>query len=219
MYVIIDNGHGSNTAGKRSPDKSLYEWKWNREITSELVKQLKAAGIACELLVTEEQDISLAARCTRANNICKQHGGAGKCILISIHSNAAGSKGEWMLAGGWSAYTTRGITKADALATKLYKAAEECLKDYMQIMAEGKKQGKYSAAQKPFRKDYSDGDPDHEAGFYILQHTACPAVLTESLFYDNKTDVQYLLSSNGKANIVKLHLEGIKAYIKSVEGK
>jgi hypothetical protein len=26
LVVILDNGHGKNTKGKCSPDKSLYEW-------------------------------------------------------------------------------------------------------------------------------------------------------------------------------------------------
>ena len=30
MVVLIDNGHGSNTAGKCSPDKSLLEYKYAR---------------------------------------------------------------------------------------------------------------------------------------------------------------------------------------------
>jgi N-acetylmuramoyl-L-alanine amidase len=30
--VIFDNGHGSNTPGKCSPDKKLLEYKWTREI-------------------------------------------------------------------------------------------------------------------------------------------------------------------------------------------
>lgn len=217
MYVIIDNGHGSNTAGKRSPDGVLREYAWTREIAKELQLRLAVAGIQSELLVPELKDISLATRCTRANNICKKHGGAGKCILVSIHANAAGS-GKWMLAGGWAAYTTKGVTKADTLATKLYEAAQESLKDYVELMAKGKTQGKYSAAQKPFRTDYTDGDADQEEGFYILKHTTCPAVLTENLFQDNREDVQYMLSAQGKSNIVQLHVNGIKAYIKSMEG-
>ena len=48
------------------------------------------------------------------------------------------------------------------------------------------------------RKDMTDGDPDKESGFYILKHTKCPAVLTENLFQDNKEDVGFLLSEEGK---------------------
>lgn len=55
----------------------------------------------------------------------------------------------------------------------------------------------------------TDGDPDKESGFYILKHTKCPAVLTENLFQDNKEDVEFLLSEEGKRAIISLHVWGI----------
>ena len=76
--------------------------------------------------------------------------------------------------------------------------------------------GEYDCKQVPFRADWSDGDPDYEAKFTVLTGTKCPAVLTETLFQDNKSDKEYLLSEEGKAAIVKLHVEGILNYIKSV---
>ena len=36
LVVILDAGHGSDTPGKCSPDKSLYEWQFNREIVAML---------------------------------------------------------------------------------------------------------------------------------------------------------------------------------------
>ena len=32
MRVLVDNGHGENTPGKRSPDGRLREWSYTREI-------------------------------------------------------------------------------------------------------------------------------------------------------------------------------------------
>ena len=64
------------------------------------------------------------------------------------------------------------------------------------------------------RKDMADGDPDKESSFYILKHTKCPAVLTENLFQDNKEDVDFLLSEEGKRTIVSLHVKGICKYLK-----
>ena len=76
----------------------------------------------------------------------------------------------------------------------------------------------YEAAEKylpgmNIRKDITDGDPDKESGFYILKHTKCPAVLTENLFQDNRTDVDFLLSEAGKRAIVDLHVNGIINYL------
>ncbi len=41
------------------------------------------------------------------------------------------------------------------------------------------------------RCDFSDGDTDFESGFYILNHTMCPAVLIENLFQDTKFDATF----------------------------
>mgnify|MGYP002566526050 CR=1 FL=1 len=190
MKVLIDNGHGSNTLGKRSPDGRLREYAYTREIAQRLEMELRKRGIDVERIVKEEIDVPLAERCRRANEYK-----ASEAILISIHCNAAGNGSDWMQARGWEAWTSIGKTKADKLATSLYEAAEECLPG-MKI-----------------RKDMSDGDPDKESQFYILKHTKCPAVLTENLFQDNREDVDFLLSEAGKRAIVDLHVKGICQYL------
>lgn len=212
MKILIDNGHGSNTAGKHSPDKSLLEYKWAREIATRLVAKLKAEGFDAERIVPEENDISLTERCRRVNAWCTKLG-AANVILISIHSNAAGGDGKWKSAGGWCVYTSPGKTKADDLATDLWNAAQEELKPYIDKFPTLKAQGAYDSKQKPMRADWSDGDPDMEARFTVLTGTKCPAVLTENLFQDNQADVDFLLSEAGKEAIVNLHVKGIKKYI------
>lgn len=47
----------------------------------------------------------------------------------------------------------------------------------------------------------------------MCDRTACPAVLTESLFYDNKEDLAILKSPEGKERIVQAHVEGIIKYL------
>jgi N-acetylmuramoyl-L-alanine amidase len=49
--------------------------------------------------------------------------------------------------------------------------------------------------------------------FTILSKTLCPAVLTENFFQDNKEDVAYMLSAEGKKAIIKCHVDGIINYI------
>ena len=121
--------------------------------------------------------------------------GTGNVILVSIHCNAAGNGDKWMNARGWSAYTSKGNTKADKLADALYNAAGHNFTGHR------------------IRKDLQDGDPDWEENFYILAKTKCPAVLTENFFMDNKEDVSYLLSLEGRTQIVKTHVEGITDYV------
>lgn len=213
ILILIDNGHGFNTKGKRSPDGRLLEYAYTREIAKRIESELKARGYDAQRIVTEEIDVPLAERGRRVNEICGRYG-TENVILISIHCNAAGN-GSWMSAGGWCAYTSPGQTKADILATYLYDAANIAVADYKAIFPLLQKRGEYGAIQKPIRTDYSDGDPDFEARFYILMKTKCPAVLTESLFQDNKADMEFLLSDKGKEVITALHVDGIINYVKS----
>lgn len=212
MIVLIDNGHGINTKGKNSPDKRLLEWKYSREIAEEVRLALVAKGVDARRIVTEDTDISLPTRCNRVNQYCYKYG-KGNVILVSIHVNAAGGDGKWHDAGGWCAFTSVGETKSDNLAEHLYDAAEKHLQDYAKAMEAGKLTGKYGTKQRPFRTDRSDGDKDLEKNYTILYNTLCPAVLTENLFQDNITDVDYLLSEKGKKEIVDLHVDGILSYL------
>lgn len=216
MIELYDAGHGIDTDGKCSPDMRLREYKKAREIVRDIVKRRRAMGYDARILVPEDTDIPLGVRCSRVNNICRQ-AGKGNVLLVSIHCNAAGSDGKWKSAGGWCAYTSPGQTKADILATNLYEAAQTALADYIEDFPIRKAKSDYDSRQTPIRTDYSDGDPDYEARFYILIHTQCPAVLTESLFQDNKADVDFLLSPEGHNAIVNLHVNGVEKFIKSIK--
>lgn len=194
MKILLDNGHGIDTPGKRSPDGHFREYAYNRYLAFRIREQLIALGLDVQLLVPEREDISLQERCRRVNMICQQLG-ADQVLLISIHVNAAGDGKEWKDARGWCCFTTAGETKADALATCLYEAAQAQLPGHR------------------IRKDNTDGDPDLEKDFYILRHTSCPAVLTENLFMDNQDDIVFLESAEGAQALVNLHVEGIHRYL------
>ena len=195
--VLIDNGHGVNTPGKRSPDGLLREYEFNRTIAVGILEHLALRDIDAELVVPELEDISLIERCRRVNEASLIFG-VENTILISIHANAAGNGSQWMNATGWCAYTSPGETEADKIAKYLYRAARHYLPGHK------------------IRSDHSDGDPDFEAPFYLLKHTYCPAVLTENLFMDAYPDYQFLMSNAGKRSIVNLHVKGIINYVSHI---
>ena len=62
MKILIDNGHGHNTPGKRSPDGQFLEAIYNREIAKRIVAELQNKGYDAELLVPESEDISLQVK-------------------------------------------------------------------------------------------------------------------------------------------------------------
>ena len=54
MLVLIDNGHGENTPGKRSPKwadgSQLFEWQYAREVANAVYNQLIAKGVDLSLI-------------------------------------------------------------------------------------------------------------------------------------------------------------------------
>ena len=72
MKILIDNGHGEETAGKRSPNGVLREYKYTRDIAEAVINRLAEEGYDAERIVLEDHDISLAERCRRVNEQCKK---------------------------------------------------------------------------------------------------------------------------------------------------
>ena len=195
MIILCDAGHGIDTLGKRSPDGILREYKYCREIAAEVVKRLKTIGYNAQMLVTEENDISLGTRCKRANEVCR-HFGASNVLLVSIHLNAKGNGSAWMDARGWQACVSlNSSAKSKQLASYLFDAAQ----------AQGLKMRSPKAGQKWWAQNLA-----------ICRDTNCPAVLTENLFQDNESDYKYLMSDEGREAIINLHVTGIVNYIKSL---
>ena len=194
MHIILDNGHGLNTPGKRSPDGTLIEAIYTRQLVKDLAPELEKLGHTVHILVPEPEDIPLNVRVKRINAVCWAVG-VKNTILISIHLNAAGDGTKWMNATGWSCYTCKGQTESDRLADCLYQSAIRHFPD------------------RCIRTDYSDSDPDREEQFYILRKSWCPAVLTENFFMDSRYDLEYLQSRAGKQAVVDTHVEGIVEYL------
>lgn len=197
MKILIDNGHGNNTPGKRSPDGRLLEWQYAREIAKAVVSRLRNAGYDAELLVTENYDVPLLERVHRANVKC-QSLGKENVIVVSVHCNAAGNGKEWLKATGWEIWTSEGMTDSDRLAEWMLRMAELSFPDKIRVWR-----------QEQYQRD-------KEKNFTILKSTLCPAVLTENFFMDNKADVAFLLSEEGKKAIVNCHVLGIINYIESL---
>lgn len=194
MKILIDPGHGRNTPGKCSPDGRFREYQYTREIAAAVVARLQALGHDAEVLVSEFEDIPLSERVRRVNAWCRRLG-KDHVVLVSVHVDAAGSDGQWHTATGWSCYTSPGQTVGDRLADCLYRAAEKHLQGHK------------------IRTDYSDGDPDKEAGFYILNRTKCPAALVECGFMDNRESLQFLVSPEGRKVIISVIVDGILEFV------
>ena len=194
LVVILDAGHGKDTHGKCAPDKTLYEWQWTREIVAMLCERLYGLEhVQTVILVPEEHDVPLKERVRRVNTIYHDAKISGKeVLLISIHINAAGH-GTWKNASGWSVWVSNNASE------KSKQFAQIAYNEAVLLGLQGNRVA-------PKEKYWS-------SNFYILKNTPCPAVLTENMFQDNKDDVAFLKSDEGKNTIVQLHLNAIKKYI------
>lgn len=189
LKVLLDNGHGKETAGKRSPVwgdiPQIFEWEYTRMITAELEKRLKCLGFTVHLITPETEDIPLHIRTKRVKEWEKQYG-KENCITVSVHLNAANTP----LAKGWEAHTYLGYSTSDKYSKIFYDKAEK----YFDIIRKG---------------GVSNDDPDWDSNFAILRDVAGPAVLTENLFMTNREDCEILLSDEGKEKIINLHIDAL----------
>ena len=199
MKILIDNGHGANTPGKCSPDGRLREYAWSRECAKRLVAALKKKGYDAELITPEASDVKLQTRVSRVNNICKAVG-ARNCLLVSIHNNAGGGDGKWHDACGWSVFVSKNASENSKKLARMLTA--EAMK--RELMG-----NRSVSIQKYWTWSWTDKD------IYILEKSACPAVLTENMFQDHKGDVDYLLSEEGMTELVDLHVDGITKYVEA----
>jgi len=96
--LVIDVGHGINTAGKRSPAGER-EWSFNNEVAVATIKELKNYPSISILRVDDETgktDVSLSSRTDQANKW-------GADAYVSFHHNA--NNGKWGSWGGTETYT------------------------------------------------------------------------------------------------------------------
>lgn len=198
IKVIIDNGHGDPpmTGGKCSPDNSLREYEYCREIAQRISRELTLRGTDTILLVPEKSDTPLKERVRKVNAWARKLG-SKNVVLVSIHNNAAGSDGKWHSASGFSVMVSKNASSNSKRLAQIFtdNAADMGLMGNRCVPAE-----KYWVQSLAMTRD-----------------TNCPAVLTENLFQDNEDDVKFLLSEEGKQAIVTLHINSIIQYINSIK--
>jgi N-acetylmuramoyl-L-alanine amidase len=87
MKIVLDAGHGYNTAGKRTPN-GVNEWSLNNKVCKLITTKLKEYGV--DIIRTDDTtgntDISLLNRAKKCNEV-------KPALMISIHHNAF--KGKW----------------------------------------------------------------------------------------------------------------------------
>lgn len=186
--LMEDPGHGGRDPGAIGPN-GLQEKTVNLAVAKKLSEYLSSAF---EVKLTRDTDIHLGATQKADLQARTDKANSWKAdAFVSIHCNSSENKA----AHGCEVYTTRGNTAADALAESIIKALE----------------AEFSA-EMFFRKDYSDGDADKEAGFAVLTQTNMPAVLVELAFISNPLEEALLGKVDYQARAAKAIALGIANY-------
>ena len=188
-YLILDAGHASVTAGKRSPDSTLKEWEFNNAMQYKLKARLEQLGFVVYLVNPNPEkgaEVSLASRCSKANSYWAGKGKPGDTLYVSLHANAAGSGG-WSTARGVEVFTSVGCSSKSANAAK--KVCNAIYKDVYAIDKGFKNRGhKYN-------------------NYYVVRHTNMSAILIEYEFYTNQAGVALL--KNKRDLLCEATLKGI----------
>ncbi|RNC96258.1 N-acetylmuramoyl-L-alanine amidase family protein [Lysinibacillus halotolerans] len=115
--IALDDGHGMETAGKRTPKFNdgtfMHENEFNRAVVNYLNTELKRCGFITLLTAPTDEDIPLATRVSIANKNKVD-------AFVSVHANAF--TGSWNEANGVEVF----VGKSE-LAKKLGKAVHKFL--------------------------------------------------------------------------------------------
>lgn len=182
--VVLDPGHGVETAGKRSPDGTYLEHEFNLGIARRVKAHLERHGVITLLTRSTDSDVSLADRVKLSNEVKPD-------VFVSLHSNADGEGKEWTAPVGYGI-----ITSAAGSAAGRNKAAKAIL---ARVQAAG-------------IQLWGDG-LHHDITLYVLKNTVAPAVLIEHGFHTNMNEVALLKTDVYRDLLAKVDAQGILDYL------
>lgn len=129
--VILDDGHGDDTKGKRTPffEDGTYmkENEFNKEVVMLIYDRLdNIPEIDVAFTAPEKYDVPLNTRIRRANLAWRDHQSYfgeenSKCILISIHANAYGTGESFNSGKGVETYCCSSPPAERVLAETVHK--------------------------------------------------------------------------------------------------
>ena len=182
--VMLDPGHGIETAGKRSPDGTYLEHEFNLDMAQRLKAQLERHGVSVILTRNTEHDVSLADRVAISN-------AANPDLFVSLHSNASGDGTAWTSPDGYGIYTSAAEETAER-----NKAAKA-------ILARAREAGVSL---------WGEG-LHHDISLYVLKNTVAPAVLIEHGFHTNRVETEKLKSAAYRDLLAAVDAKGILDYL------
>ncbi|MEM6394866.1 MAG: N-acetylmuramoyl-L-alanine amidase [Bacteroidota bacterium] len=187
----LDAGHGSQSAGKRSPrlanGERFFEYEFNRDIVERIQERLMEIGVRHFVTVPEE-DVGnfLKQRVKRANDLKSNL----DKLFVSIHANAGPARS----IDHWTSDSARGIETWHYHGSPLGRPMAAIFQRHL-IEATG------------FRNRHIRSKIKEQ--FFILRATKMPAILTENGFYNNREEVKLLIRDDIRQDIADAHVSAI----------
>ena len=194
--VFLDDGHGSQTPGKRTPyikelGRQIRENEFNSAVVDLIASKLKPLGITPIMVAPGDSDRPLKDRTNFANKTFKEYkskygSNKVKAVYVSVHYDA--------LSHVWS--TAEGITVFVYNGQK-NKASGTLANDVGNFLKQGTKQ-KYRGVK--------------EGNFHVLRETDMPAILTENGFMSNNWESLLMVNKDFQNEVATEHAKGISKY-------
>ena len=186
--IAIDDGHGMQTAGKRTPvftdgttgetgQPWFHENEFNRDVARQVKANLERCSFRTLLVAPTDEDTPRKMRTDIANK-------ANADLFISIHANA--------LNGAWG--DQQGVSAFHYPASVQGKKAADIIQKYL-LMGTKQKDRKTQIAR-----------------FDVLSYTNMPAVLVECAFMDNLHEAKLLMSDAFRRECAEEIVRGICEY-------
>ena len=188
--IALDNGHGLNTPGKRTPrwtdgTTSIYtkkgymhEWEFNRGVVKRLKVELERNGFRVLEVSPTEDDTPIRTRCKVAND-------AKADIFVSVHANALSHLWNERVKGIETLTSQKGESLRLGTILQKHMVADTGL------VNRGLKDGKWLG---------------------VVKSTRMPAVLVEGGFMDNPSESKLLNSNEYRDVMAKALAKGICEY-------
>jgi N-acetylmuramoyl-L-alanine amidase len=182
--IALDDGHGMETAGKRSPKLSdgtvMRENEFNKTVISKLDIILKRCGFYTLLTAPTDADTSLSQRSALANT-------KKATILVSVHANALDGSFDGPNPKGVETYYYPGSVKGKKLAETVHK-----------YLIQGTKQIDRGVKAQ---------------NLHMIRETDMPAILVEAGFMDSPEEIKLLLNDDFRNEVAEEIAKGICEYL------
>jgi N-acetylmuramoyl-L-alanine amidase len=184
--IALDDGHGMETAGKRTPyiqeiGRFIRENEFNRAVVNFLDIELKRCGFDTLWLAPTDKDTPLKARTDLANSKKAD-------LLVSIHYNG--------FDGVFNGNDPEGLSIHIYPNSKESRKVAECILKYLKTGTPQKNRG------------------IQEDNFHMLREAKMPAILSENGFMDNKREALLMIDESFQKEVAIEHAKGICDYFR-----